>query len=127
MWKKLLAFLRRWMLPIAMSTGVAIFLVLHYVPSLDETGYIAFARKWQPVLIGIMLFLQLNVVAPSDLRFRRWHFRLLAVQTAFFLILAFFAVHAHGAGGRILLESAMLCFICPTAAAAGVITSRIGG
>ena len=125
--RKFLAFLRRWMLPLAMSMGVAIFLVLHYVPSLDETGYIAFARKWQPVLIGVMLFLQLNAVAPSDLRFRRWHFRLLAVQAVLFTVFAFLAVHTHEMGVRILLESAMLCFICPTAAAAGVITSRIGG
>lgn len=28
---------------------------------------------------------------------------------------------------RILAECAMLCFICPTAAAAGVITSKLGG
>ena len=115
------------MLPLAMTAGVTIYLVLHYVPSFSEAAYISFARKWQPILIGIMLFLQLNVVAPSDLRFRRWHFRLLAVQAVLFSVFAFLVTRAEGAGARILLESAMLCFVCPTAAAAGVITSKIGG
>ena len=127
MWKKLSAFLRKWMLPLAMTTGVAVYLLLHFVPSFHEDGYLRFARTWQPVLIGLMLFLQLNVVAPSDLHFRRWHFRLLAAQALLFAVFAFLTARAGTPESRILLESAMLCFICPTAAAAGVITSKIGG
>lgn len=115
------------MLPIAMTLGAALFLVLHFVPSFDERGYMAFAKVVQPVLISVMLFLQLNVVAPGDLRFHRWHFELLAVQALLFVAFAFMAAGMPDGTGRILLETAMLCFICPTAAAAGVITAKIGG
>lgn len=120
-------FLKNWMLPLAMTAGAAIYLILHYVPSFSEEGYMAVARKLQPVLVSIMLFLQLNTVAPTDLRFHKWHFELIAVQAILFAVFAFLATGVAHGGGRILLECAMLCFICPTAAAAGVITSKIGG
>ena len=87
----------------------------------------AVARRLQPLLVSVMLFLQLNVVAPTDLRFHKWHFELVAVQALLFAAFAFLATGIREGGGRILLECAMLCFICPTAAAAGVITSKIGG
>lgn len=120
-------FLKDWMLPIAMTTGAAIYLILHFVPSFSEDGYMAVSKKLQPVLVSIMLFLQLNVVAPSDLKFHKWHFELIAVQAVLFAAFAFMATELADGGIRILTECAMLCFICPTAAAAGVITSKIGG
>ena len=121
------SFLKNWMLPIAMTLGAAIYLILHYVPVFSEEGYMAVARRLQPLLVSVMLFLQLNVVAPTDLRFHKWHFELVAVQALLFAAFAFLATGIRAGGGRILLECAMLCFICPTAAAAGVITSKIGG
>ena len=120
-------FLKNWMLPLAMTAGAVIYLVLHFVPSFSEDGYMAVARDVQPILVSIMLFLQLNTVAPTDLKFHKWHFILIAVQALLFAAFAFIAAGTSSGGGRILLESAMLCFICPTAAAAGVITSKIGG
>ncbi|MCR5519131.1 MAG: transporter [Bacteroidales bacterium] len=120
-------FLKNWMLPLAMGTGVAVYLILHYVPGLDDSLYISVARNLQPVLVSIMLFLQLNVVAPTDLRFHKWHFELLAVQALFFAGVALISTRIPGGSLRLLLECAMLCFICPTAAAAGVITAKIGG
>ena len=119
--------LKNWMLPIAMTLGAALYLFLHFMPSLSEDAYMAFARRMQPLLVSIMLFIQLNVVAPTDLKFHKWHFELIAVQAMLFAAFAFLATGVENGGGRILLECAMLCFICPTAAAAGVITSKIGG
>ncbi len=119
--------LRKWMLPLAMLTGVGVYLFLHYVPGVEEGGYLRVARVLQPILISVMLFLQLNCVAPSDLRFHRWHFRLLCVQALLFGAFGLLATMTPPGAWRILLECAMLCFICPTAAAAGVITEKIGG
>ena len=42
-------------------------------------------------------------------------------------MLTLLAVMLPDGNGRILVESAMLCFICPTASAAGVVTSKLGG
>ena len=142
---KLSGFLRSWMLVISMSLGVGVFLILYMVPGLSgaERVYSAVARRLQPVLVGVMLFLQFNVTAPADLRLHRWHARLLAVQALLFGLAALLTVALAGrlpassatlAGSpaalavpALLAECAMLCFICPTAAASGVITSKIGG
>ena len=119
--------LRSWMLPAAMVAGAGAYLVLHYGGFPLEKPYMDAARTLQPILVGVMLFLQLNVVSPRDLHFRRWHFRLLAVQALLFTALAMAAVAIPAGNVRLLLECAMLCVVCPTAAAAGVVTSRIGG
>ena len=121
------AWLRKWMLPVAMVTGVSLYLILHFVPAFEEGGYIGFARWMQPTLVSVMLFLQLNVVSPKDLKLHKWHFVLLAVQAALFGALALVATLLPSGSVRLLIECAMLCFICPTAAAAGVITRKIGG
>ena len=110
-----------------MVTGVGIYLLLHYVPAWHEGPYLRVAHVVQPALVGVMLFLQLNVVAPSDLRLHKWHWWLLATQALLFGALALIAVWVPDGAVRLLLECAMLCFICPTAAAAGVITAKIGG
>lgn len=117
------------MLPLAMFAGVSLYLLFHFAEPFKggEGGFMAFARNVQPVMVSAMLFLQFNVVAPTDIRFHKWHFELLAFQALLFVAFAFMCTAVPEGEGKILLESAMLCFICPTAAAAGVITSRIGG
>lgn len=124
------SFLRSWMLVISMTLGVGVFLLLYMVPGLSgaEEVYSRVARKLQPVLVGVMLFLQFNVTAPADLRLHRWHAKLLLVQTLLFGASALLAIMLpRGSSMALLAECAMLCFICPTAAASGVITSKIGG
>lgn len=126
----MLKFLKKWMLPIAITLGAFLFLVLWFVRPLSEhvePGFSVLAKQIQPTLIAIMLFLQFNRVSPHDLRFRKWHFVLLGFQIGIFALLTFFAVMLPDGNGRILVESAMLCFICPTASAAGVVTSKLGG
>ena len=120
-------FFRKWMLPLAITVGVLAFLLVHFLWKAAEGPYMAFCGNVQPVLIGLMLFLQLNLVAPSDLRFHRWHFQLLGLQAVVFAGMAALAMAVPSFGARTLLESVMLCFICPTAAAAGVITMKLGG
>lgn len=126
----MLKFLKKWMLPIAIALGAFLFLVLWFVRPLAEhvePGFSVFAKQIQPTLMAIMLFLQFNRVSPHDLRFRKWHFVLMGFQIVVFALLTFLAVILPDGNGRILVESAMLCFICPTASAAGVVTSKLGG
>ncbi len=120
-------FFRKWMLPLAMTVGVLAYLLFHFCIPAGEPFYMGFCGHVQPMLIGLMLFLQLNLVAPADLRFHRWHFQLLGFQALVFAGMAGLAMVIPNFGIRTLLECAMLCFICPTAAAAGVITTKLGG
>ena len=127
---KLINFIKEWMLPLAIFTGAASYLALHYVPWLAsdvEPSFSIFAKRVQPALIAIMLFLQFNRISPHDLRFRRWHFIALAFQIVMFILFTWLATLMPDGDLKILTECAMLCFICPTAAAAGVITGKLGG
>ena len=127
---RIIEFVKDWMLPIAIVTGITICLVLHYIPSLAasaEPSFSAFAKNVQPVMVAIMLFLQFNKVSPMDLRFRKWHLLVLLMQMGAFMALSLTAMALGEGETRILVECALLCFVCPTAAAAGVITDRLGG
>jgi len=87
----------------------------------------------QPLLIFAMLFLTFCRIEPKDLKPHRWHWWLLLVQGGFFTALGLAAYvmlqHCPDRSGNVgvLIESAMLCFICPTATAAAVVTRKLGG
>ena len=127
---RILEFVKDWMLPIAIVAGITICLTLHLIPSLAasaEPSFSRFAKDVQPVMVAVMLFLQFNKVSPKDLRFRKWHGIVLAFQMGAFVALSLAAMALPSGELRILVECAMLCFVCPTAAAAGVITDKLGG
>ena len=126
----IIRFLKDWMLPVAIVAGVLVCLLLHYAAPLTsavEPRLSRTAKDIQPLLVGVMLFLQFNKISPKDLQFRRWHLWLILFQAGLFIVLALAATSMPHGEPRILLECAMLCFICPTAAAAGVITDKLGG
>ena len=128
--KSLLKFVKDWMLPVAMVFGISSYLLFRYVPVLQpmEKHWITFASDIQPFLIFSMLFLQFVKVSPHDLGLRKWHIVLMLVQTLIFTGLGAIAtLLPEGGAAKILVECFMLCLICPTATAAGVITDKLGG
>ena len=126
--KKLLGFLKDWMLPCAIVLGIGLYMLYHFVPALHPLGPILhpMASEGQRLVIAILLFFQFVKISPHDLRLSRWHLGALAIQVLSFLALAGLVAVTQGEL-RMLLECAMLCMICPTASAAGVITDRLGG
>ena len=103
--------LKQWMLPIAMIGGV----VLH--ETLDKISFIT------PYLIFAMLVITFCKVKPREFKVERMSWWLLLVQIAgalisYFLIAPFNEVVAQGI---------MICFLCPTASAAPVVTGMLGG
>ena len=124
------------MLPIAMLTGASIYLIYHILPEPvhhagpflnDVLGVI------QPLLIFAMLFLTFCTIEPKDLKPHRWHWSLLLIQGGMFVVLGAVGVLVlklfpeRSADIVVLIECAMLCFICPTATAAAVVTRKLGG
>ena len=82
-------------------------------------------RPLLPWLIFGMLFFTFCKVNPLDLRLRRWHWAVLALQ-----LLLSFATYAGIyllTGNRLLAQGLMLCFIMPTATAAPIIAGKLGG
>ena len=128
--------IKDWMLPIAMVTGASLYLIYHALPEpvhkvgpfLNEAVGII-----QPLLIFAMLFLTFCRIEPKELKPHRWHWWLLFIQGGLFALLGlavvlFEKVMPEGNDGwKVLIESAMLCLICPTATAAAVVTRKLGG
>ena len=128
--------IKDWMLPIAMVTGASGYLLYHIMPEpVHHAGPFlsAFLEVLQPLLIFLMLFLTFCRIEPRELKPHRWHWWLLLVQGGLFVVLGLAAwllvsfLPDSSAGGVVLIESAMLCLICPTATAAAVVTRKLGG
>ena len=136
------------MLPIAMLTGASAYLIYHNIPCLQPAGPILakIVGFVQPMLIFLMLFLSFCRIRPQDLKLHRWHLWLLGIQGGLFVLFGLLllvlipdkgaaasaaASSAGMSGGElrlhILLESAMICLICPTATASAVVTGKLHG
>lgn len=120
---------RDWMLPGAIVLGVSLYLLYYYTPALhfNERLLHLIVSEGQRVVIATLLFFQFVKISPHDLKLTRWHLLALAFQVGLFLILAFVISRIQRGDVRMLLECAMLCLVCPTASAAGVITEKLGG
>ena len=128
--------IKEWMLPIAMVTGASIYLLYHIMPDpVHMAGpYLkSFVAFFQPLLIFSMLFLTFCRIEPKDLKPHRWHWWLLLIQGGLFGVLGLVTwlgmrlLPENGDAWVVLMESAMLCLICPTATAAAVVTRKLGG
>jgi len=107
----MLKFLKNWTLPIAMLVGAVGYPIFIYFSFLT------------PYLIFTMLLLTFCKVSPHDLKPKPLHAWLLLIQiggalAAYLLLYRF---------NKIVAEGVMVCIICPTATAAAVITSKLGG
>ncbi|MGM9736525.1 MAG: bile acid:sodium symporter family protein [Candidatus Cryptobacteroides sp.] len=134
--KPLKEIIKQNMLPISMLTGAAIYLLYHYLPEPVHHAGPVLAQTLaivQPLLIFAMLFLTFCRIEPRELRPHRWHWWLLLIQGASFTLLGLAIVclsrlfHGDIFSCKVLMESAMLCLICPTATAAAVVTRKLGG
>jgi len=125
----LIRFLKNWTLPLSMVTGILAYFIYVNVPFFAPTHRYAndVVGVVQPVLIFSMLFLTFCKIAPGELRFRRWHLWLMLIQTVLFSAFAGILILFPDTHSRVMVESAMLCLICPTATAAAVVTAKLDG
>jgi len=125
-WGKLI---REWMLPAAIVLGISLYMIYHFSPSLHVYGkwLHPLASEGQRLIVALLLFFQFVKTSPHDLKLSSWHLKALALQVGSFLACAGIVLLLEPGTPRMLLECAMLCLICPTASAAGVITDRLGG
>lgn len=107
----MLKFIKNWTLPIAMLAGAI------FYPVLTSLSFLT------PTLIFVMLLLTFCKVSPKDLKISPLHGWLLLIQilgsVAIYLLIAPFS--------KVVAEATLICIICPTATAAAVITSKLGG
>lgn len=126
---KPLQFLRDWTLIIAILSGIIGYFAFVSIPLFDSVHSIALGtvKVLQPMLIFMMLFITFCNINLHDIRPCRWHLWLLLIQSVLFTGIASVLIFMPGSGMRVVLEGAMICFICPTATAAAVVTRKLGG
>ncbi len=127
--KSLLQFCKTWTLPIAMIGGALVYFTASRIPVMVRYRefWLSVVSVVQPLLIFILLFLAYTKTDLRSLRLRRWHGWLLLFQSVTFTLLSLLLIFSPAVSGRVVIEGAMLCLICPTATAAVVVTSKLGG
>lgn len=126
---KLLSFIRSWILLFAIIAGISAYFIYINIPFLDATHVVMLnvIQSLQIVLIFCMLFLAFCKVNPRRLKLRPWHWWLLLIQSSLFVGLGIIVMMLPNSGVRVILEGAMICFICPVGSAAPVLTKKLGG
>jgi len=122
-------FIKDWTLPLSMITGVLAYFIYVNVPFFVPTRPYAneVVGIVQPVLIFSMLFLTFCKISPGELRLRRWYLWNILIQIILFAVFSGILILFPDISSRVLVESAMLCLICPTATAAAVVTAKLDG
>ena len=126
----MLRFIKNWTLPIAMLIGTLAYLVFAKWSFLAPAKpYVnSFVSIITPWLIFAQLLLTFCKIDWKELKPKRWHLWLLMIQgfscalTAGVLLCVPMGELSKG-----FWEGMMVCFICPTATAAAVITGKLGG
>jgi BASS family bile acid:Na+ symporter len=121
-------FIKSWALPLAIILGITGYFVSKIiVPDSLKPIFLNTASSLQPILIGAMLFVSFCKIKHRSIHFCKWHFIALLLQISLCFILAFMALLFNAEGNTLILfESAILCFLFPTATAAVVVASKLG-
>lgn len=125
---RVLNFIKEWTLPCAMVLGAGVYLLFSEVRFLRPVGNAVgpVIMELMPVLIFAILYVTFCKIHLHDLRLRPWHIWLQVIRTGLILALvAVITLTEHET--KLILEGLFVCIICPTAAAAAVITDKLGG
>jgi len=127
--EKIIRFFKMWTLPLGMFAGVGVYLMFHYISWLSPLKVLAGGAEDYilPAMVFIQLFTTFCKVNPREMRLKRWHVVMLAVQLTCCLAVALpihFFPHSEY---NVVAQGALVCLIVPTGTAAAVIAGRLGG
>lgn len=127
---RLLRFLKDWTLPVAMAVGTIVYLLFAFTPQLDGAGefFGPIISDIFPLFMFLILFVTFCKVDFRRLRPVGWHLWVGAFQVVFVIMVVAAVLTFHIQGENlILLEALLTCIIGPCAAAAAVVTAKLGG
>lgn len=124
----IIRFVKEWTLPCAMVLGACVYLLFSNVDFLEPFGEAVgpYFLDAMPVLIFGMLYVTFCKIRLHDLQLRAWHVWLEVVRVVLSGALVLLMLGMEGEG-KLILVGVFVCVICPTAAAAAVITEKLGG
>lgn len=127
---QIIRFIKDWTLPVAICTGIAVYLFFALIPAFD-----GFARAAEPVFqqmlptfMFLVLFVTFCKVDYRRLRPVAWHWwvGVFQVFTVGAVVAAILCFRLSGES-LILAEAILTCIIGPCASAAAVVTQKLGG
>lgn len=126
----MIRFLKNWTLPIAMVMGTIIYLLFANVEALSPIAdlYAPVSDTILPVFMFCILFVTFCKVDYRRLTPVGWHLWVGVFQVAFVaLVMAVILIFRLQGDPLIVAESVITCIIGPCAAAAAVVTAKLGG
>ena len=127
----IVTFIKKWTLLCALLFGTIVYLLFSEIPVLQPIGYAVgpWCVDLVPYVIFALLYVTFCKIDMENMRPRTWHFLLQSIRTALsalFVLLIYLFGDAN-ADAKVVLEGCFICFICPTAAAAAVVSEKLGG
>lgn len=122
--------LKDWTLPFAIATGTIVYLSFYFVPAFDEIGnrLSPIIDKVFPFFVFFTLLVTFCKVDFHQMRLHRWHLWVILAQIILLTINIGLIFLAHNdLEQKILWEGVLTCVIAPSAAAAPVVTGKLGG
>ena len=125
----LIAFFKQWSLPLSLLIGVIGYLLFAYVPLLQPIGEVVgpFLESLIPVVLFVLLYVTFCKIQIKEMRPRAWHFWLQTIRVSLSAFFVWLITLTSDPNLRLVLEGMFVCVICPTAAAAPVVTEKLGG
>ena len=125
----LIAFFKQWSLPLSLLIGVIGYLLFAYVPLLQPIGEVVgpLLESLIPVVLFVLLYVTSCKIQIKELRPRAWHFWLQTIRVSLSAFFVWLITLTSDPNLRLVLEGMFVCVICPTAAAAPVVTEKLGG
>ena len=120
---------KKWSLLCAIAVGMTVYCIFAYVPALQPVGNVAgpFLQGIMPICLFLILYVTFCKIEVKELRPRTWHFILQGIRILLSGLLVLVIMHVTNPEVKLIWEGCFICVICPTAAAAAVISEKLGG
>ncbi len=127
---KLVRFFKNWTLPIAISFGSIVYLLFANIPWLDTPATLLspFFDAIVPMFMFLILYVTFCKVDFHKMRPVQWHLWVALFQMFIVAMLMSVILYYRPTGSELVLMEALLCcVVAPCAAAAPVVTQKLGG
>ena len=123
------SFFKRFSLPVSLLVGVVSYLMFSQIEILEPIGDVAgpLFLDIMPVVLFTILYVTFCKIQIKEMKPRTWHFILQGIRIALSGFFVWLITWTSDADVKLLLEGMFICIICPTAAAAPVVTEKLGG
>ena len=123
------SFFKRFSLPVSLLVVVVSYLMFSQIEILEPIGDVAgpLFLDIMPVVLFTILYVTFCKIQIKEMKPRTWHFILQGIRIALSGFFVWLITLTSDADVKLLLEGMFICIICPTAAAAPVVTEKLGG